>query len=278
MNIADKLKAATQRLADSDSPRLDAEVLLALVLGKPRSHLMAWPERELSAAEQAAFDGLVEKRRQGVPVAHLTGEREFWSLPLEVEPHTLIPRPDTELLVELALQRIPAGRRCRIADLGTGSGAVALAIASERPHSEVLATDRSPASLELARRNARRLGLRNLAFVCGDWCDALRDASLDLLVSNPPYIAEADPHLARGDLRHEPRQALAAGADGLDALRVLAEQASRVLRPGAWVLLEHGWEQGEDVRRLLDKQGLIDTETFPDLAGRARVTGGRRAP
>ncbi|HHO68944.1 MAG TPA: peptide chain release factor N(5)-glutamine methyltransferase, partial [Gammaproteobacteria bacterium] len=245
MNIADKLKAATQRLADSDSPRLDAEVLLALVLGKPRSHLMAWPERELSAAEQAAFDGLVEKRRQGVPVAHLTGEREFWSLPLEVEPHTLIPRPDTELLVELALQRIPAGRRCRIADLGTGSGAVALAIASERPHSEVLATDRSPASLELARRNARRLGLRNLAFVCGDWCDALRDASLDLLVSNPPYIAEADPHLARGDLRHEPRQALAAGADGLDALRVLAEQASRVLRPGAWVLLEHGWEQGE---------------------------------
>ncbi len=275
--ISDNLRQAAGRLGESDSPRLDAEVLLAFVLGKPRSHLMAWPEHELAAAEQAVFDELIERRRQGVPVAHLTGEREFWSLPLAVEPHTLIPRPDTELLVELALQRLPPDSPSRVADLGTGSGAVALAIASERPRSEVLATDRSPASLQLARRNAHRLGLRNLAFACGNWCDALRDASLDLLVSNPPYIAEADPHLARGDLRHEPRQALAAGAEGLDALGVLAGQAPRVLRPGAWLLLEHGWQQGEDVRQLLSEQGFIEIQTFPDLAGRARVTGGRRS-
>jgi len=272
--IDETLQQAAQVLEASDSPRLDAEVLLAFVLDKPRSHLLAWPEHKLTQEQHRRFDALIEKRRQGTPVAYLTGGREFWSLPLAVEDHTLIPRPDTELLVELALQRIPAERPFTVADLGTGSGAVALAIASERPRCTLLATDRSLPSLVLARRNADRLGIHNVFFLCGHWCDPLRTRSLDLLVSNPPYIEENDPHLSRGDVRFEPRHALAAGADGLDAIRAIAEQAPRVLKPGAALLLEHGWRQGGNVKNILCKHLITDTYTETDLAGRARVTGG----
>ncbi|KRF02356.1 protein-(glutamine-N5) methyltransferase, release factor-specific [Frateuria sp. Soil773] len=267
------LAAAARRLGE----RVDAEALLLHVLGRPRSWLFAHADDELDAARAEAFDALVRRRHAGEPVAYLTGRRGFWTLELEVTPATLIPRPDTERLVELALERLPAERPASVADLGTGSGAVALAIARERPRAQVVATDASEAALAVAQRNAQRLGIANVSFAHGDWLAPLHGRPFDLIASNPPYIELSDPHLAQGDLRFEPAAALASGADGLDAIRHIVADARDHLLPGGWLLLEHGWNQGAAVRALLAAAGYGEVFTAQDLEGRDRVSGGRRA-
>ncbi|MHA1568954.1 MAG: peptide chain release factor N(5)-glutamine methyltransferase [Alphaproteobacteria bacterium] len=275
--IHDLLTDAVTRLGDSDSPRLDAELLLARLLGRDRSWLHAWPETEIDSDQQRAFTALLARRAAGEPVAHLLGERGFWTLQLKVTPDTLIPRPETELLVEQALARLPTDTRARIADLGTGSGAIALALATERPACTVVATDRSDAALAVARDNAARLGLHNVEFRQGDWLAALaHDAPFDLIVSNPPYIKETDPHLTRGDVRFEPRSALAAGPEGLDDITRIIEDALPRLEPGGWLLLEHGYDQADSVTRLLRDAGYAVVEDYCDLAGQPRVAAGRK--
>lgn len=254
----------------------EAELLLAHVLGRPRGWLFAHDDVRPDTAPRMRFDALVARRTAGEPVAYLVGTRGFWRFDLAVSPATLIPRPDTERLVELALERLPAGRELDVADLGTGSGAIALALAFERPRARIVATDASVDALEIARANAARLGLSNVEFVHGDWCTPLGDACFDLIAANPPYIASDDPHLALGDLRHEPATALASGIDGLDAIRTIAREARAHVRPGGWLLLEHGFEQGAAVRALLEGAGWCDVETALDLEHRDRVTLGRR--
>ncbi|HST27322.1 MAG TPA: peptide chain release factor N(5)-glutamine methyltransferase, partial [Rudaea sp.] len=216
----------------------------------------------------------VSRRVAGEPVAYIIGHRGFHAIDLSLTPGVLIPRPETELLVELALQRIPQSAKVDIADLGVGSGAVALAIAQARPQARVLATDASAAALDVARGNAQRLGIGNVEFAQGDWCAALGEQRFDLIVSNPPYIAENDTHLAQGDLRFEPRMALASGADGLDAIRAIVRDASAHLREGGALLFEHGFDQGAAVRGLLQRGGFADVFTARDLEGRERVSGG----
>ena len=265
------LAAATQRLGE----RLDAELLLLHALGKPRSWLFAHAGDAPEMDVQTAFSALVERRAGGEPVAYLTGRRGFWSLELEVTPATLIPRPETERLVELALERLPRDRMCRVADLGTGSGAIALALASERPLAQVLATDASDAALIVACRNAQRLGLANVGFAQGDWLLPLAGKRFELIVSNPPYIEALDPHLGQGDLRFEPASALASGADGLDDIRRIVIDARTHLQPGGWLLFEHGWNQGEAARALLADAGYTEIFTAQDLEHRDRVSGGR---
>ncbi|TAM62057.1 MAG: peptide chain release factor N(5)-glutamine methyltransferase [Rhodanobacter sp.] len=271
LDVRGALAAATQRLGE----RLDAELLLLHVLGKPRSWLFAHVDDALEMDVQTAFSALVERRAGGEPVAYITGRQGFWSLELEVTPATLIPRPETELLVELALARLPRDAPCSVADLGTGSGAIALAIASERPLARVVATDASAAALAVAQRNAARLGITNVRFLQGDWLAPLAGQVFDLIVSNPPYIEAADPHLAHGDLRFEPTTALAAGADGLDAIRRIVSDARVHLDPGGWLLFEHGWEQGEAACALLAEAGYVEVFTARDLERRERVSGGK---
>ena len=254
---------------------VDAELLLVHVLGKSRSWLFAHADDLAAPATAAAFDALVARRAAGEPVAYLTGRRGFWRFDLAVSPATLIPRPETERLVELALERLPADRPLRIADLGTGSGAIALALAHERPHAQVLAIDASADALAMARANADALHLRNIEFRLGDWLAPLQGQRFDLIASNPPYIALSDPHLDQGDLRHEPAAALASGADGLDAIRTIVGGAAAHLQPGGWLLLEHGWEQGAAVRDLLDRAGFTMVRTERDLEDRDRVSLGR---
>ena len=254
----------------------DAEALLCHVLDRPRSWLYAHGDDELGEASAAAFDALLARRRGGMPVAYLTGRRGFWRFDLNVGPATLIPRPETELLVELALERMPSDRPLRVADLGTGTGAIALALAFERPGAEVIATDASDTALEVAAGNAVRLGVGNVTFRHGDWLAPLAGERFDLIASNPPYIAEGDPHLARGDLRFEPPTALASGVDGLDAIRVIAADAPAHLVPGGWLLVEHGFDQGPPVRALLEAAGFEAVATATDLEHRDRVTLGRR--
>lgn len=268
------LRAARAALANAGLAQAEAEILMAHVLGRPRGWLYAHGDEALEASEAGRFDSLVARRLAGEPVAYLTGRQGFRDLDLAVSPATLIPRPETECLVELALARLPMGRDAAVADLGTGSGAIALAIARQRPKARVQATDASQAALDVARDNARRLGLDNVVFARGDWWGAVGVARFDLVASNPPYIAEDDPHLLRGDLRHEPRAALASGADGLDAIRGIVAGACLHLRPGGWLLLEHGWEQGRAVRALLRGGGLDRVGTARDLEGRERVSMG----
>jgi release factor glutamine methyltransferase len=255
--------------------RVDAEWLLLHVLQQSHGWLFAHRNDPLDPAVASAFETLVRRRMIGEPVAYLTGTRGFWSLALEVDPAVLIPRPETELLVELALERLSAHEPLRVADLGTGSGAIALAIAHERPLARVVGVDASVAALELAGRNARRLGLSNVEFRTGDWCEPLHGEHYDLVASNPPYIASGDPHLSRGDLRFEPAMALASGVDGLDAIRRIVRDAPAHLAPRGWLLLEHGWEQGAAVRALMQEAGLCDIATHQDLERRDRVTLGR---
>lgn len=274
-SIRQLLEQAT-RLLHSDSARLDAEVLLASVLDKPRSHLHAWPERVPLPAARAQFDELLQRRVAGEPVAYLTGVREFWSLSLAVTPDTLIPRPETETLVALALEKIPASSTARIADLGTGSGAIALAIAHERPRCQVIATDLSAMAVAVASRNARQLGMDNVEFLAGNWCQPLPDMPFDMIVSNPPYIPQDDPHLEQGDVRFEPRRALAAGPEGMDDLRAIANCAREHLRSGGWLLLEHGYDQGNNATRLLAAAGFQAVSDHVDDAGLSRVVAGRK--
>lgn len=279
MNIAQALVLSVSRLVNSDSPRADAEILLAHVLGRPRSYLLTWPEKELSADEQGAFEALLARRAAGEPVAYLMGSRGFYGLDLAVSPAVLIPRPETELLVEAALARLPAGS-CRVADLGTGSGAIALALANESRHERkdvpVVAVDVSPQALAQARANAVALGL-TVDFRLGSWCEGLADDVFDMIVSNPPYIRADDPHLAQGDVRFEPLLALASGADGLDAIRAIMACAPAHLKPGGWLLFEHGYNQADAVARLLCAAGFVAVDSLIDLQGHARVTLGQRS-
>lgn len=263
-------------LASGESPRADADALLCHLLDCRRSYLMTWPEHELDAAQQATLAGWLARRLNGEPIAHLIGEREFWSLPLKVSPATLIPRPDTEVLVEQALARLPGGP-CALLDLGTGTGAIALALKSERPDADVWAVDRMTAAAALARTNSAALGLP-IEVRDGSWFAPLSDAPrFAMIVSNPPYIDGTDPHLHEGDVRFEPRSALVAEEQGLADIRLIVTQAPAHLVPGGWLLLEHGWDQGEAVRQLLLQQGYVQVETVRDYGDNERVTLGRLA-
>lgn len=269
------LREAVSQLQASESPRRDAEILLGFVTGKARTFILAFGETALTDEQQAQLAGLLARRVRGEPVAHLIGEREFWSLPLFVSPATLIPRPDTECLVEQALSRLPAAP-CRILDLGTGTGAIALALASERPDCQVTAVDLIPDAVALAQRNADHLGIRNIEIVQSRWFSALEGQQFSLIVSNPPYIDAQDPHLAQGDVRFEPLSALVAADNGLADLHTLIKDAPRYLLPQGWLLLEHGWQQGAAVREIFARYGWQQVETCRDYGDNERLTLGRR--
>ncbi len=256
---------------------LEAEVLLAHVLQKNRSHLYAWPEQILTLRQQSDFLALAERRRQGEPLAYLTGYREFWSLSFRVTQDTLIPRPETEILVERALALLADLDKARVADLGTGSGAIAAAIASECPQAEILATDISAAALAVASDNFKQLGLSHIEAYQGAWFDALKNRGhYHLIVSNPPYVAEGDPHLQQDGLPWEPNTALTSGADGLQDIRLLIVQAPEYLQPEGWLMLEHGMDQGTAVRELFAHAGYREITTHQDLEARDRLTQGKR--
>ncbi|WP_105663257.1 peptide chain release factor N(5)-glutamine methyltransferase [Cronobacter dublinensis] len=268
------LKQAIHRLTDSESPRRDAEILLGFVTGRTRTFILAFGETLLADDELTRLDALLARRVQGEPVAYLTGQREFWSLPLEVSAATLIPRPDTECLVEQALARLPAAP-CRILDLGTGTGAIALALACERPDCQVTALEVVPEAVALARRNAQRLGIDNVTVLQSHWFSALTDARFSLIVSNPPYIDGDDPHLTQGDVRFEPKSALVAPDAGLADLDAIITGARRFLENDGWLLVEHGWRQGGAVRELFTRAGYHGVETCRDYGGNERLTLGQ---
>lgn len=270
----DAARLAAALTLDSSSARIEVQCLLQQVLGVPRSYLLAHPERCLNAAENRRYQDLLQRRLGGEPMAYILGEREFFGLNLKVTPDTLIPRPDTELLVELALQRIPSTGPARVLDLGSGSGAIALAIAHERPQAAVLGCDASAAALAVAQENAQRLRLANVQFVHSSWFSRIGTQRFDLIVSNPPYIAAADPHLGQGDVRFEPASALASGTDGLDDIRHIISHALAHLQPAGWLLLEHGYNQAAQVRALLHQAGYLEVFSARDLAGIERASGG----
>lgn len=271
--VADLLRDAAARLTESSSARLDAEMLLSHVLAKPRSFLFTWPEHVPDAGQQANFEELLKRRADGEPVAFLLGQREFFGRCFRVTHDTLIPRPDTELLVEVVLDRLPAEAPLRVLDLGTGSGAIALSLALERPAWQVVAADVSEHALRVAKTNARELGVSNASFLVSDWFERV-DGMFDAIVSNPPYIARDDVHLSRGDLRFEPRSALVSGPDGLDDIRVITARAPGFLRAGGTLAFEHGHDQGAAVADLMTRGGFDAVETLPDMAGHPRVTVG----
>ncbi|HCM1951362.1 TPA: peptide chain release factor N(5)-glutamine methyltransferase [Salmonella enterica subsp. salamae serovar 9,46:z4,z24:z39:z42] len=254
MDFQHWLREAVNQLRDSDSPRRDAEILLEYVTGKGRTYIMAFGETPLTDVQQQQLADLLQRRKQGEPIAYLTGLREFWSLPLFVSPATLIPRPDTECLVEQALARLPV-KNCRILDLGTGTGAIAL-----------------------ARRNAEHLAIRNVRILQSCWFSALSGQQFDMIVSNPPYIDAQDPHLSEGDVRFEPLSALVADENGMADLTHIIDHARQMLTPGGCLLLEHGWQQGEAVRAVFRRSGYTDVETCRDYGGNERVTCGRFTP
>ena len=266
-------------LAQSGLVPIDAQVLLAHVLGRNRAWLAAHGDDPIPRTEAEVFFALARRRREGEPVAYLTGIREFWGLPLAVSSAVLIPRPETEAVVEIAVARLPADRDTRVLDLGTGSGAIALAIAHDRPRAQVLATDVSAAALAVARDNGQRLGLPNVEFLQSDWYADVpatwRAGRFDVIASNPPYIVAGDPHLADGDLRHEPAGALSPGGDGLASFRRIVAGARERLAPGGTLVVEHGFDQAEAVRALFDAAGFDEVLSKRDLAGIPRVVAGR---
>lgn len=274
--MADRL-TVRQALAQAGVAPIDAQVLLAHVVRADRAWLIAHPTDALAHSQAEQFFALARQRRDGEPVAYLTGWREFWGLSLAVDRSVLIPRPETETLVECALRRLPADRPLGVLELGTGSGAIALAIAYERPRTEVLATDRSAAALVVARKNAERMKLANVRWLQSDWYADLPTggARFELIASNPPYVAERDAHLREGDVRFEPRTALCAGVDGLDALRIIIRGARERLVEGGALVVEHGYDQAEAVRDLMLGAGFSDVESLRDLAGIPRVAAAR---
>lgn len=276
MIIREALRLARQ-LQQSDSPKLDAEVLLAEALGKTRTYLYTWPERSLSESQEALYLQWLSRRAAGEPIAHIVKGREFWSLPLAVNASTLIPRPDTELLVERALTLIAeqGWSTPRILDLGTGTGAIALALASELPQAQIVAVDSSPDAVALAKGNQLSLGFEQVSVLLSDWYDAVVDQRFDLIVSNPPYIDASDEHLLQGDLRFEPKSALVAGEQGYADLMDITKGACDHLQQGGWLLLEHGWQQAEGVRTHLQAAGFTNVGTWQDYGGNDRLSGGQ---
>jgi len=277
--IADILRADVQAIShalviDLTTARIEVQSLLQHVLGVERAYLLAHPERLLDEIQEAELDDLLRRRLHGVPIAHLLGEREFFGLNLKVTPATLIPRPDTELIVELALHRISHAQPSRVLDMGTGSGAIALAIAKHKSNAEVVAVDASPDALKIAIENAQRLEIANVTFMHSDWFSVLAGQRFELIVSNPPYIASDDIHLSQGDLRFEPLSALASGVDGLDDIRRIIADAPDYLVENGYLLLEHGYDQAEAVRELLIRRGFVEVCSQKDLAGIERVSGG----
>lgn len=271
VSIDNIITNAAARLATvSDSPRLDAEILLGQVSGWSRATLTAHPERDLDDARKDCLEALLQRRLNGEPIAYITGRREFWSLALGVSPATLIPRPETELLVERALARIPLDANWSIADLGTGNGAVALALAKERPHCRVIATDISTDALVIAERNAGGHQLHNVEFRHGDWFTPLRGEQFQIIVSNPPYVRDNDPHLSRGDVRFEPAPALKGGLDGLNGIRSILKRAKDHLTPGGWLLIEHGYDQASQVKELMLLNGYEEISRYRDYTGNDR--------
>lgn len=287
-NIADHLREDARRLClelelEATTARIEIQSLLQYTLDVQRVYLLSHPERELQASQLSSYNALLQRRLSGEPIAYLLGEREFYGLNFKVTPATLIPRPETELLVELALARIPSpaqtiwgrGYAFRVLDLGTGSGAIALAIANARPDVEMTAVDASRMALEVARSNAQKLHTHNVCLKYGDWFSACDGKRFDLIVSNPPYVAEGDVHLLQGDVRFEPLKALASGQDGLDDIRCIIQHAPRHLANSGWLLLEHGYDQAEQVRALLSNSGFKAVFSEKDLAGIERVSGGQ---
>lgn len=283
----DSLRLQSALDAGASSARIEVQCLLQEVLQVNRAYLLTHAERVLDAGEYARYSALLERRMNGEPVAYLLGVREFYGLDFKVTPDTLIPRPDTELLVDLALQRMPSaglavtlsrkgekGAEFRVLDMGTGSGAIALSIAHARPDARVVAVDASVAALNVARENARRLKIGNIQLLHSDWFSALTGERFDLIVSNPPYIEADDVHLSQGDLRFEPASALVSGGDGLDDIRRICEQAKNFLNPGGWLMFEHGYNQAVRVRDLLQQAGFTEVASLPDLSGIERVTLG----
>ena len=273
--IASLLSKHTQ-LNGSDSSRLDCELLLSEVLCKDRAYLYAWPERFLSDEQSKQFFVLFERRQQGEPIAYILGRQEFWSLPLQVNTSTLIPRPATETLVETALERFAARRESQLSvlDLGTGTGAIALALASECLRWQVTAVDKQADAIALAKQNASNLGVKNVVFFCSDWYEKLNGQVFNAILANPPYIDAKDPHLQQGDVRFEPKTALVADKQGMADLEHIITLAPQYLLPGGYLLLEHGFQQGEAVRALLSARGFQQVQTRADLSGLARVSCG----
>lgn len=280
--LREVLRETETRLAgpsssSSISARLDAELLVTHALGLPRHGAYSHPDRQLDRHELACVETVVSRCASGEPVAHLLGQREFWSMSFTVTPDTLVPRPETEHLVEQALIRLPANEPRAVLDAGTGTGAVAVAIAKERPRTHVWALDASREALTIARANADRLAPARIQLLLSDWFARLGQQTFDMIVSNPPYVEAGDPALRTSPLMHEPIAALASGPLGLDAISHIASHAEKHLLPGGWLLLEHGASQGAQVRELLDRHGFADVETTTDLAGHERITAGRRA-
>jgi release factor glutamine methyltransferase len=276
MQLNAAIRAATERLTDSDSAVLDAEVLLCLVLQKQRSYLRAWPDLDLPADLALQFWALIEQRNLGIPIAYLTGSREFWSRDFLVTADVLIPRADTEHLIELCLDLLPIDKACKIIDLGTGSGIIAITLAAERPLAELTGIDLSLAALTVAKTNADRHQISNVQFYQSDWFASVPEGTYQLIVSNPPYIAEDDEHLQRGDLRFEPRSALSSAESGLRDIRMIANEAYLRLDNGGYLLIEHGYDQQQPVQRIFNDCHYQHVQTITDLAGLPRVTYGQR--
>lgn len=268
------LSASTQLTGLTESPRLDAEVLLAHLLEKNRTWLATWPDKTLSNTEITDFEQLLQRRIAGEPVAHITGLREFWSLPLHITKDTLIPRPDTELMIETILSAYPVNSDIELVDMGTGSGAIALALASERPNWKITATDKSSAALNIAKYNAEQLNLKNIEFLFGSWFEPLAGKVFDIIASNPPYIPEQDPHLSQGDVRFEPRSALASGDDGLDDIRALCKQAKHHLKHKGMLIMEHGFNQKTEMQEIFTVSGYKNISQHHDLSLNPRLTSG----
>lgn len=275
--ISQALSDARLRLrATSPSPAVDASILLCHVLGRSPEHLIAWPDKQLSPQQASQFKEILQQRVGGKPVAYITGEREFWSLSLKVTDDVLIPRPDTETLVEFVVEKFSDSPALTVADIGTGSGAIACALAAERPAWNIIATDSSMEALNIARLNASIHKLENISFVHGQWFEPLAGFDFDLIVSNPPYVAIDDPHLAQGDVRFEPEAALVSGKLGMDAITHLALQAGQLLKAGGWLVVEHGYDQQQLVYDCYQRGGFENIVQLTDLADQPRVTAGRK--
>ncbi|CFQ38827.1 peptide chain release factor N(5)-glutamine methyltransferase [Yersinia aleksiciae] len=275
MDYQQWLSLAAARFSQSDSPKRDAEILLSFVTGRARTYLLAFGETPLTPEQLAVLEPLAARREQGEPIAYLVGEREFWSLPLSVSPATLIPRPDTECLVEQALAHLPS-TPCRILDLGTGTGAIALALASERPDCTVMGVDIKADAVALARHNAEKLAIENVDFLQSSWFQSV-SGKFTLIASNPPYIDANDPHLSEGDVRYEPQSALVASAEGMADLTEIIRQAPDYLEQGGWLMLEHGWQQAQAVQKQLINAGFSAVITHKDYGNNDRVTLGQWA-